>query len=231
MTPTRTLPIPLYHGTSTLFLAEVLSLGLGGKDPLADLNLHEFIKELNPIIQQHLRDTDAYSARSAIWNRMVNQEAGRKNYQHGQTYLTPSVSTAVRYASNTLDFLQILCDRNVSSVRTDLFRKFPTIFNLLDISPAPILFRLDGLAEEDLLGEDGESPRPGFDRIREMLDIYPNPEKAQTVLQQVNFRLKTSVSVKCLRAWAICITKFHSFVPQYNLYELALTPGQSASSQ
>ena len=43
----------------------------------------------------HLSSTDTYKYRSASWSRMVHQRSEVMNFQHGQTYLTPSISTAV----------------------------------------------------------------------------------------------------------------------------------------
>ncbi len=66
-------PLPLYHGTSTLFLPDILRLGLGGMDPLVDLSVHRFVRELDPLIQAHLTQSGAYAHRHRTWARMVSQ--------------------------------------------------------------------------------------------------------------------------------------------------------------
>jgi hypothetical protein len=136
-------PVPLYHGTSSLFLEEIRQFGLGGRDPLVDLKMPEFVQELWPLVQANLGSTAIFRARSGLFSRMVEQRAGNWNFQRGQTYVSPSRETAVIYAANnrygselltyTLDFLQALVDRDVPGAQDSLARKYPRLFGLLNV--------------------------------------------------------------------------------------------------
>ncbi len=96
---------------------------------------------------------------------MVDQVAAAMNFQHGETYLSAASDTAVRYAVNkrvgselisyTLDFLQELLRHRVPGIRDDLYKEYPLVFNLLNISAAPILVELTSVSTEDLAAEDG----------------------------------------------------------------------------
>jgi hypothetical protein len=230
-------PLSLYHGTSTLFLADILAHGLGGRDPLNDLRLHEFIREADPLIKSHLAGTDTYEVRSHSWDRMVNQASGGWNFQHGQTYVSASLDVAARYAANNwwgselltyaMDFLQLLVDRDVSGVRTDLFRRFPRIFHLLESRPAPLLIRIDEVPERDLLSEHGGPPDEDIAAIRQA--IAGTPALLGFIRQRANFRLQSPIHPKQLRAWVMATTGRNCIAPKYDLYELSLKLGQSAT--
>jgi hypothetical protein len=88
--PSEVLPFPLYHGTSTAFLEDIRSLGLGAKDPLAAIGLHDFVKDLLPIIDANLKGMAIYEARRQSFGWMTEQKSAAMNFQHGQTYLSPS---------------------------------------------------------------------------------------------------------------------------------------------
>jgi len=112
---TELFPIPLYHGTSTLFLKDILELGLGGKNPLKEWRVLEFAEKIWPLVENSLADDVQLAQKIQTFGKMVEQTSGEMNFQHGDTYLTPEASTAMRYAINkrygselltyTLDFL------------------------------------------------------------------------------------------------------------------------------
>jgi len=100
---------------------------------------------------------------------MVDQVAAAMNFQHGETYLSAASDTAVRYAVNkrvgselisyTLDFLQELLRHRVPGIRDDLYKEYPLVFNLLNISAAPILVELTSVSTEDLAAQKMEAMR------------------------------------------------------------------------
>lgn len=69
---------------------------------------------------------------------MVEQRSAAMNFQHGETYLSPSRLTAIRYAANkrygsellsyTLYFLNELIRLEVDGVQDKLYRAYPHIF-------------------------------------------------------------------------------------------------------
>jgi hypothetical protein len=224
------LPIPLYHGTSTFFLEDILRFGLGGKDPLADLKVLELMREIHPLIVAYLPDTDMYRARSGSFERMARQFSGSMNFQHGQTYLSPSRETAVRYAANkrygselltwTLDFLQLLVERDVPRVRTDLHREYRRLFDIMDICPAPLLIRADHVPIKALISEDGGDPSESIGHVLRIAQECP--EDIDLLLQQTNFRLVSALPRADLSVWLVSVTRWSAMAPEYVLYELGV---------
>jgi hypothetical protein len=234
------LTFPLFHGTSTLFLDDILASGLGAKNPLVELEIATFIEQVTPLIDSHLAATATYIARRRSFGRMAEQFTSTNgwNFQHGQTYLSPSMSTAIRYAANkrygseiltyALDFLQMLIDRDVPTVATDVFRQFPKVFALLDTSPAPILVRADRVQLNQLLTERGEDPMLQVDQLTSLRK--ETPSSFAIVAQQSNFRLSAPVHARELQVWFINVKRFNSFKPEYSLYHLGPRDHREASA-
>jgi hypothetical protein len=162
-----TLPIPLYHGTSTLFLRSIIKSGLGGADPIADWSVLEFARLIYPLVEQHLSAQADFMLKVQSFKFMVEQKSAGMNFQHGETYLSPSLSTAVRYAANkrlgsefltyTLDFLTELIRLKVAGVTDRLHQAYPQIFEKLDISPAPLLVQAENLDRQRWPRKKGET--------------------------------------------------------------------------
>ena len=51
------LTIPLFHGTTTIFLESIIENGLGGRNPIKDLNLFELANEVYTLSEKYLKDT------------------------------------------------------------------------------------------------------------------------------------------------------------------------------
>jgi len=158
---------------------------------------------------------------------------GAMNFQHGDTYLSPSKQTAISYAVNKkfgselltycLDLLQELLSRKVPSVADSLYMQFPKLFGLLDISSVPILIEAQRVQVNYLLNENGGNPAKNIDRIDRF--ISDSPENANAVLQQTNFRLKNLIPVGQLHAWLIKVQKWDPFRPEYTLHSVGLQTG------
>ncbi len=142
------LVIDLYHGTSSIFLDSIISNGLGGIDPIAEWDILELSKEVYTLSEQYLQETDLFRNASDLLNNMVEQYSGGSNFQHGNTYLSPSRFTAVNYSASaeygsellsyTMRFLKKLNDRNIPNLK-ELRKKYKNIFDLINVRPAPIL--------------------------------------------------------------------------------------------
>ncbi len=226
-----TIPFPLYHGTSTLFLSGIVEFGLGGANPIADLRLLEFARKLYPLVQQHLAPLDDYMVKVGSFESMVEQKSSAMNFQHGQAYLSPSRETAVRYAANnpygsellstTLELLRGLVRLDVPGIRDALYQEYPQIFAKLDISAAPILVRVDDVPSDALLTEGGHDPSKSIDMLTNLIasdrDVY------QAMSQQTNFRLTRPMAAEQLRFWLIDVRKWHVAFPKYALYSVSAT--------
>jgi len=58
------LPIPLYHGTSSLFLESIISLGLGGCNPIAEWKVLEFAQVIYPLVEEHLAQLNEFMVKA-----------------------------------------------------------------------------------------------------------------------------------------------------------------------
>jgi hypothetical protein len=224
------LTVPLYHGTSSLFLEGIRRLGLGAKNPLAELNLYAFSREVHALTEKHLSSTVEFKKRFGSFSRMVSQAFGSWNFQHGQTYLSPSIGQATIYAINnrygselltyTLDFLQLLLQREIPGVRRELFQQYRPIFNLLDVSPAPILVSVSSITASMLQTEQGKDARERLVEVQQLAN--GDLENLEILGQQMNFRLTTPVRLEEMRASLINVTHYDSIIPKYVLYEINL---------
>lgn len=228
----KNLNFDLYHGTSTIFLNSIENYGLGGVNPVNEWKILELSKEVFILSEKYLKDSDLFNAKSKSYEMMIAQSSnGSFNFQHGDTYITPSKETAIRYAisntfgsellSRTIEFLKKLLDLKIQYATKDLFRKFPKIFGLIEANPSPVLIKIKNVPPEILTNEHGEPPLENYNRISEILSTYP--EIADTALQQTNFRLNSPISKKNHGKFLIVVTKWDPFKPEYNLYSIDRT--------
>jgi hypothetical protein len=218
------IPVPLYHGTSTLFLEGVLQHGLGGKDALAEWGVLEFARVLAPLVREHCEPREDLVMKATRFLWMTEQKCEVANFQHGQAYLSPSIDTAIRYAAgnrygselltNTLDLLRALLNLGVRGLRDDLYRQFPEMFEKLDVSPAPLLMKVENVPTSAVLSEQGRSP----DENLRLIEEHRNEPLFAAVLQQVNFRLLQPQKVT--EVSLINVSKWNPSLPEYTLYAL-----------
>ena len=149
------LEFPLYHGTSTIFLESIKKHGLGGRDPIKEWRVLECAKLLLPLAEQYANRSEVIKVHLGTTRAMVAQVNDHINFQHGQVYLSPVESTAVRYAtskkkgsvlvSRVVLLIKELTRLEVKAVTTDLYREFPKLVELQDIDAAPVLIKVDKL--------------------------------------------------------------------------------------
>jgi len=223
------LTIDLYHGTSTLFLDSILASGLGGINPVNKWKLLELSKEVYDLSVKHLKETKLFQVSSYSFKKMTEQtSAGSFNFQHGDTYLSPSKQTAARYAINkrygselltyTIDFLKELLSFDIQYVKSDLFKKYPKIFGLIEANPSPLLIQVSNVNISSLLSEHGDDHQSNLNEIEELL--HGSIDFFDTALQQCNFRLVSPVTINNLKFWLINVQEWNHLSPKYNLYEI-----------
>ena len=210
------------NGTSTLFLEGIIEAGLGGRNQLAEWKVLEFATVVYPLVREHLSTDPDWMVKAQSFGFMVEQRSGQMNFQHGDAYLSPSAA-AVRYAVNkrygsellsyTLDFLQEMLRRKIPSVADDLYHEYPQMFNLLDVSSAPLLIGVDGAAVDELVAEKGGDAAPVFNHV--LATLRENRDGAEILLQQSNFRLRRAIPVSRLTFWLVNVTHWNPVFPQY----------------
>jgi hypothetical protein len=219
----------MYHGTSTLFLRGILEHGLGGKNPIEEWRVLNFAQEILPLAERHPSHIKAFTLKIGSFKRMTEQFSEHWNFQHGDTYLSPSRSTAIRYASNnrygselltySLDFLRGLLDREVPGVDSEIFRRHPHIFHKLDVSPAPVLIEIDGIPKSALRSEHGEDPSTAIKELE--MAMAKHPESIEDYCQQTNFRLRAPIPAERLKISLLVVTRWDPIFPEYDLYPIA----------
>lgn len=218
-----------YHGTSTIFLDSILKNGLAGIDPIEQWKILELSKEVFTLCETHLANDKEFQLKFSTFKNMIEQSSnGNLNFQHGQTYITPSRQTAINYAisnkygsellTRTILFLKKLLDLELNYVKTDLYKKFPKIFRLIESNPSPVLIEIKSINASDLLSETGENPQSHFETLYEYKN--ENIQTFELLTQQINFRLINKIEVQNLSYWLINVIEWKPMFAEYNLYEL-----------
>lgn len=226
------LVIPLYHGTSTLFLDSIVKHGLGGANLMKDWNVLELAREVEVLSEKHISKTKVFLNCHMSFRRMIRQETGTMNWQHGDTYLSPAKQTAIRYAADkrfgselltyTLKFLEELVRHEVPGIRDDLYQRFPQAYHVLDLSCSPILIEANGVPVFSLAGEDGGDASGNLRVIDDALRNHP--DNVDMFIGQKNFRLRRSIPVEALRFWLMNVSRYDPIFPEITLYDINVVP-------
>ncbi|MBL7932928.1 MAG: hypothetical protein JNL60_13555 [Bacteroidia bacterium] len=223
------LTIDLFHGTSTLFLDSIVSNGLGGVNPVSEWNILGLCKEVCEFSDQHLKETKLYQRSFGSLKRMAEQTAAETfNFQHGDTYVSPSQQTAVRYAINkrfgseiltyTIDFLQELIKKEIPYVTQELYRKYLKIYGLIESNPSPLLVKIKDVPISALVSEGGQDPTENLNELNEAFINFD--DRYELFVQQHNFRLIKPVPKANLELYLINIQKYSQLDPKYNFYKI-----------
>ena len=159
---------------------------------------------------------------------MADQLCEGLNFRHGDVYLTGSLDRAVRYASQNrhgseilsyaLDFLQLLVDRDVPTVRDSIYQKYRPIFQMLQVNAAPLIIRAEGVSKADLLDDKGNDAHDGLQLIETLMAMSPEEQSNDF---QVDFRLTSPINARNLVVYLLAVTRFDPLFPEYELYELS----------
>jgi len=221
-----TLATPLYHGTSNLFLSQIVQSGLGGQDVIAQWRVLTLAHRIHPLVQNHLAQEDDLILQVQSFGWMCEQRNGHFNFQHGHAYLSPSEKTAVRYAIDkrygselltyTLALLEELIRRSLIDREGALSREFHEVFYLLGRTFAPMLVEVDNVSIHTLLDEHGDNPQANLDVLAESL--AKGSEIAELMLQQTNFRLAQAAPLADLTFWLLDFGLRRSGISKHVIY-------------
>ena len=226
------LEFPLYHGTSTIFLESIKKYGLGGWDPIKEWRVLECAQKLLPLAEEYASRSEVIKVHLGTTRAMVAQVNDHMNFQHGQVYLSPVESTAVRYAtskkkgselvSRVVLLIEELTRLEVKAVITDLYREFPRLVELQDIDAAPVLIKVDKLHQDCLLSEKGGAPDENLRYIRSAIPKWGSDW--QSMCQQTNFRLLKPIAANDLTVSLISVRSRRpsKVIPDYGLIEVKL---------
>ena len=221
------LTVPLFHGTSTLFIDSILKKGLGSINPLKELNLFDFGNELLLLIEKYLSETEFYKLNIDSYNKIIEQSIdGKLNFQHGNTYLAAVEKTAVSYAltnqygseflSFTMKFLDELLNKEI--LIQNLREKYFKVFELINMKPTPILIKVENISKNSLLNEYGDSAE---NNLIKMDSLIGEKWRYDIRLDQCNFRLNSPISINNLTVYNITNGLVEPFNSYYNLVKIS----------
>lgn len=201
--------VPLYHGTSKIFLDSIQESGLGAKDPNIMFKSHELLTEMFNLEGWNWSDDPELLTIRYIVDQSVS--IGGFNFRHGNTYLTPSKLTAVRYAltnrlgsellSTTISLFDRLKVRDEGKA-CEVASKYPIISGLLSLEHQPLLVEALQVPIRSLRSEQGDAPEVVIDQINNSPDGMDS-KLFHVVFQQHNFELIYSLPAENLRYYEI----------------------------
>ena len=219
--------ISLYHGTSKIFLDSIQESGLGAKDPNIMFKSHELLTEMFNLEGWNWSDDPELSTMELITRYTVDQSVsgGGFNFRHGNTYLTPSELTAVRYAlsnqlgsellSMTISLFDKLKVRDEGSAR-EVASKYPIISELLSLEHQPLLVEALRVPIRSLRSENGDAPEVVIGQINNLTDGM-DPKLFPVGCQQCNFELTHYLPAENLRYYEIEWHNSDIISPKYSL--------------
>ena len=188
-------PLPLFHGTSTLFIDSIREFGLGGKNIIHDANVLEFAKKIYPLIRDNLQHDNKFS----VFSDMVNQTP---LYQHGQAYVSLSYNYCTTFAEQrkfgselitySLNYYEELLERKLISL--DLLEKYPYLKQIRGLNPQKVIVKIKDIFFEDMLYVDGnELTENDLELIKGIAELEESSVK-ESYETGWEFRIKKPVS-------------------------------------
>lgn len=166
--------IPLYHGTSSLFLESILKNGLGGNDPLNKLGAREFFNDIYKLADKEFCNNNYWiKIRDKIQPIVMQQFIGDNfSFKHGESYLAVNRDLAIKYArenyygSEYLTYMGKLYDfLDMNKVEGLKVIKNESLLKVLKGSYDPILITLNAVKVQDVETETG---RPLQEQVEEI---------------------------------------------------------------
>ena len=158
--------VPLFHGTSKIFLSSIQSGGLGTTNPNDALNTFGLLADLVHIIERNQPDDstpEMYGAQLML-NQKVTTDA---NFRHGNVYLHASKRRAVSHALSYSHGSELLTQvftlyemlENIDKIiARDISDKYPAIFELRGAANQPLVVEVRQVPIESLRTEKGDNP-------------------------------------------------------------------------
>ena len=219
------MPVALYHGTSKLFLQSIQSAGLGAKDPNVTFRTRELLHELvGARAWNWYEDPYLLSVRYIVDERVTG---GGFNFRYGGTYLSPSMTTAVRYALNNRSGSELLSTAFGMFERLETYDQrsaheiiegYPELLGLYETPSQPLLVEALNVPIRNLCSEDGEDPTDALNMLRDNVD-----DASGLIWQQTNFELTSPLPASNLKYYCIEHRNADPILPDYSLKVLDLS--------
>lgn len=217
----------LYHSTSEIFVDQIKLYGLGGRNPHEEKQTLGLVKYLFNYLNNGYPEDNGLQKVGYSTEKMINQELHSMNFQHGQTYCSIDINTALRYSLNEfgseiLSRAGFLYSRILENEPTFIIPKGIDFWNLPQMASFKfrkllIVIKVHNL--KDFVTEKNEDAQTFYDNL---MNICSEDKLLFDVLkQQANFRLTSPVDFKELSIFIIEDLKFKNLIePTYNLTAL-----------
>ena len=187
-------PLPLYHGTSTLFVDSIKQFGLGGKNIIQEGKVLEFARKIFPLVKDNLPENDGSGHAVSAFQDMVEQQP---LFQHGQVFLNLSYDYCTRFTqqrefgseliSHSLYYYGKLLERNL--VSPDLLNDYHYLKEAKRIGSKPVVVTVKDVDWDNLLMENGNAlPTEDIEKILSFSEWNESNVK-ELVRRAYSFRL------------------------------------------
>lgn len=197
------LTIPLYHGTSSIFMESIISNGLGAPGYNTHYSIDLFKKICDAHNNSHWQSI-WWRNNSYTWESMLEQKVSKSvNFRYGGTYLSPSQENAAGYAKNNPYGSELLSSiiealHELESFDHDqalhLVPKEHWIRNIMTHKHQPILLTINNMKVSDLSTEKAQSTLELIEHMEDMLIKCPNMP-TDLIWSQNNFHCEKPIAI------------------------------------
>ncbi len=190
-----TLTFPLYHGTSTFFLARIERTGLGAENIIKKWRVLDFFRDVLAACHR-VADPEFKSViESSKWTNdrilgVTAHNAQGSNWRYGAVYLSADRKKAASYALHSgcgsellgmaLGWHSDLARRDPESANA-LLHDYPNVARVAAAVPDPIVLEIQGVKVDQIATEAGEVGEPLFSELElwvEMMDIFTKDDSS-----------------------------------------------------
>ena len=187
-------PLPLYHGTSTLFVDSIKEFGLGGKNIIQEGKVLEFARKIFPLVRDNLPENDGSGHTVSTFKDMVDQHP---LFQHGQVFLSLSYDYCTRFTqkrefgseliSHSLYYYSKLLEKKL--VSPDLLNDYSYLKDVKRVGSKPVVVKVKDVDWDNLLMEGGGAlPKEDIEKILSFSQMEESNVK-ELIRRGYNFRL------------------------------------------
>lgn len=162
-----TIPFPLYHGTTSYFLSEILTYGLGGKNIAFEWEIIEFFQKVYDALDK-VKDPDfrkVFVSNKSMFDRILGSTHNPTgyNWRYGSVYLAVDFKHAARFSlrglgSEIARLAQGWYSDLVSfepNVAAELIKRFPKISDIFSFDHKPVVIQIIDLRLNEVATEGG----------------------------------------------------------------------------
>ena len=176
--------VPLFHGTTEAFLDSIKVHGLGGLNIIEKCGISKAFPKLFDLCEKNLSELPDFSNQKLMFQHMISQKVTCFNMRHGGTYVSPSRSTAERYANNPYGSEYISSAMELLEMLKEVYcfndEEKQILAPLLAIKKAknnPIMLEIQDVEVKYIQSEHGKEAQKNINLIEEEINRQIKPWK------------------------------------------------------